>query len=43
MGIGCSCATENVNRPMKKIYTCIIAIADHVVTSWIEERMPIYS
>ena len=40
MGVGCSCAIENVNRPNKKIYTCIIATANHVVTKDIEERIP---
>lgn len=37
MGVGCSCALENVNRPDKKIYSCIIATADHIVTKDIEE------
>jgi len=40
MGVGCSCAIENVNRPNKKIYTCIIATANHVVSKAIEERIP---
>ena len=42
MGVGCSCAIENVNRPTKKIYSCIIATANHVVTKDIEERIPRY-
>jgi len=42
MGVGCSCAPENVNRPNKKIYSCIIATANHVITKDIEERIPRY-
>jgi len=31
-----------VNRPNKKIYSCIIATANHVITKDIEERIPRY-
>lgn len=42
MGIGCACTPENPNRPDKHLYTCIIAIASHVLTKDMTERLPVY-
>lgn len=42
MGIGCACSPENINRPERHLYTCIIAIATNIVTKDMTELVPIY-
>ena len=42
MGIGCACSPEKLNRPERHYYTCIIAIAQSVVTKDMTELIPVY-